>query len=184
MGYGGSFLNTVRQCLKKWLWSIERKGLRWWVHFRALYSKEHFSVRHPTSESYLFRFRSRASLFHSGEPGSAQYQFDSDPSQENQQLLNDAKALAVVEIHLQEEAYWRQKAHLKWLQEGDRNTSFFHSIAVQKRAATSIRELTDDSGARVSDPSLISSMVVDYYHSLFSSQGCIPSEELQQALAP
>lgn len=60
------------------------------------------------------------------------------------------------------------------------NGCFFHSIAVQKRAATSIRELTDDSGAGISDPSLISSMVVDYYHSLFSSQGC--SEELHKVI--
>ena len=33
----------------------------------------------------------------------------------------------------QEEVYWNQKARVKWLREGERNTSFFHKAAIQHR---------------------------------------------------
>lgn len=76
----------------------------------------------------------------------------------------------LLSMQAQEEAYWRQKSHVKWLTEGDKNTSFFHSIVLQKRAATTIRELQDDQGTTVCDPSLISHTIVDYYQNLFTSQ--------------
>ena len=33
----------------------------------------------------------------------------------------------------QEELYWKQRAHVIWLQNGDRKTKFFHIIAIQRR---------------------------------------------------
>lgn len=32
-----------------------------------------------------------------------------------------------------EESFWKQKARVRWLDLGDKNTKFFHSVVKQKR---------------------------------------------------
>lgn len=91
---------------------------------------------------------------------------------DNQQVLSKAKD-DLINLYMcisQEETYWRQKAHVKWLLEGDQNTQFFHSVVQQKRSSTFIKELEDAQGNLVSDSSHLPTMITDYYQSLFSSQ--------------
>lgn len=42
---------------------------------------------------------------------------------------------------LKEEDYWRQRAKVYWLQEGDRNTNFFHAMASQRKRRSVIHSL-------------------------------------------
>ena len=39
--------------------------------------------------------------------------------------------------------YWRQKSAIKWIQSGDANTKFFHSMVRQKRSTNSISRIKD-----------------------------------------
>lgn len=55
----------------------------------------------------------------------AQIAFDSETSEPRLKGLNDAK----VDLHNwlnSESAHWKQKSEIHWLQDGDRNTRFFH----------------------------------------------------------
>ena len=42
-----------------------------------------------------------------------------------------------------EEEYWRQKSRELWLQQGDKNTKYFHASAQKKRAAKTIFSIKD-----------------------------------------
>jgi len=46
----------------------------------------------------------------------------------------------------QEEVYWRQKSRNLWLQEGEKNTRFFHNSVIQNRHRNKILKLKDQGG--------------------------------------
>ena len=52
----------------------------------------------------------------------------------------------LVEAYKREEIYWSQKARIKWLQEGDKNTSFFHASVMSRRKQNRINGLKRRSG--------------------------------------
>lgn len=71
---------------------------------------------------------------------------------------------------------------MHWLKEGDRNTKFFHSSTLKKRASSTIRELEDNQGNMIRDAAGLSSIIVSYYSSLFSSFGCQIHEDILQTI--
>ncbi|XP_020693467.1 uncharacterized protein LOC110107530, partial [Dendrobium catenatum] len=42
--------------------------------------------------------------------------------------------------------WWQQRAKVRWLEEGDANTHYFHSVASSRRRGNRIREMTDEGG--------------------------------------
>ena len=46
----------------------------------------------------------------------------------------------------QKEVYWNQKSRVKWLQEGERNTSFFHKAAIQHHQGNRMEILKIEEG--------------------------------------
>jgi hypothetical protein len=41
----------------------------------------------------------------------------------------------------QHETFWKQRAHVRWLQKGDRNTSYFHAFASERKRRNNIDKL-------------------------------------------
>lgn len=93
--------------------------------------------------------------------------------------MNDAesvRALAdtrkeLANLIVQEEAYWRQRAKVFWLKDGDFNTHFFHQSALTRRKANRIHKLRNSLGEWVSSPEELSQVVTDYFRDLFSGNG-------------
>jgi hypothetical protein len=50
---------------------------------------------------------------------------------------------------VQEEAYWRQRAKMHWLKEGDLNTKFFHTTATVRSKAKKIMKLVNGANIEV-----------------------------------
>ncbi|RYR68791.1 hypothetical protein Ahy_A03g015257 [Arachis hypogaea] len=62
-----------------------------------------------------------------------------------QQEIENAKQ-RIRELWGQEEKYWAQRARVKWLKWGDRNTAFFHASTIQRRDRNRIDRLRDAKG--------------------------------------
>ncbi|MCI44621.1 hypothetical protein A2U01_0065860, partial [Trifolium medium] len=50
---------------------------------------------------------------------------------------------------VQEEGYWKQRAKMHWLQEGDLNTRFFHMSASARSKNKRVNKLVDEAGTEV-----------------------------------
>lgn len=95
----------------------------------------------------------------------AQLQLDSYTSTQAHIVLQVAKS----ELHnlLQaEETHWKQKARIKWLEEGDRNTKFFH-ISAKIRGATNKISKISYNGQEWSEQSTLKSAAVEFFSSTF-----------------
>ncbi|KAH7855337.1 hypothetical protein Vadar_023843 [Vaccinium darrowii] len=71
------------------------------------------------------------------------------------------------EAWVQEERFWRQKARISWMVEGDRNTSFFHAKVTQRRKRNAIAGIQNSDGSWCDDPEDITKEFVQYFHQLF-----------------
>jgi hypothetical protein len=49
-------------------------------------------------------------------------------------------------LELQQDMFWRQRAHVKWLQSGDKNTAFFHAFASERKRKNIIKRLRREDG--------------------------------------
>jgi hypothetical protein len=77
----------------------------------------------------------------------------------------------------QKDIYWKQRAHVHWLQEGDRNTSLFHACATQRKKRNKIKRLKMEEGIWIEERDLCT-YISSQYRALFQSQGVNRLEEL------
>lgn len=52
---------------------------------------------------------------------------------------------------IKEERFWKQRAKVQWLKEGDQNTRFFHSMALARRKCNKIKSLQNEQGLVVAE---------------------------------
>lgn len=85
------------------------------------------------------------------------------------------------DILLHEEVYWKQRAKLMWLEEGDSNTKFFHASATARRKTNHVDRLQTDAGVLVDDYQGMCRVVKDYYTSIFSESLEVETSQLPSA---
>lgn len=84
-------------------------------------------------------------------------------------------------VLLQEKIHWQQRAKRHWLQEGDKNTSFFHQSTKNRRIHNLIDKITDEYGVTHTREHKIEACAVNFFSSLFTSSN--PSwEAIDKAL--
>ncbi|XP_022741811.1 uncharacterized protein LOC111293286 [Durio zibethinus] len=62
-----------------------------------------------------------------------------------------------------EAVYWKQRAHIDWLREGNKNTRFFHSQASERRRKNRVNGMEDKAGKWLEDDLQISRHAADYF---------------------
>ncbi|KAH7861063.1 hypothetical protein Vadar_021190 [Vaccinium darrowii] len=68
-----------------------------------------------------------------------------------------------------EEQFWRDKARVDWLKEGDKNTAFFHAKVAQRRMQNKLLGLENAEGTWCEEKEVIRGIVVDYFSSIFQT---------------
>jgi hypothetical protein len=70
-------------------------------------------------------------------------------------------------VLIQEETFWRQRAKMHWLKEGDLNTKFFHMSASARSKVKKIEKLMTDENEIVTDQEKIGEVARTYFQELF-----------------
>jgi hypothetical protein len=69
----------------------------------------------------------------------------------------------------QKEIYWKQRAHVHWMKEGDRNTKYFHTVASERKKLNKIVKLKREDGVVVEEQEAMKEVATNYFSNLFSS---------------
>ncbi|XP_061366452.1 uncharacterized protein LOC133309676 [Gastrolobium bilobum] len=89
-------------------------------------------------------------------------QLDQSPSDLDKALQDELNR--VLE---QEEAFWFQKARCKRIADGDRNTRFYHTTTIIRRARKKILELRNDDGHLVREEDNLIELIHSFFNNLF-----------------
>ncbi|XP_042004656.1 uncharacterized protein LOC121753430 [Salvia splendens] len=100
------------------------------------------------------------------EIAKAQANFEADPSPQNRTEINKNIAEYIL-LHKMEEDFWRQKAALRWLAEGDRNSRFYQSWVKQKRVRLRIHSICAN-GQKITDEAEIRNSAVEFFQGLLA----------------
>ncbi|KAL0284625.1 UNVERIFIED_CONTAM: hypothetical protein Sradi_7192200 [Sesamum radiatum] len=103
----------------------------------------------------------------------AEKNFDKDPSEANLIALNKSNAVMVHALTMEAE-YWRQKSNCKWLEAGERNSKYFHSLVKKKRMKSTIHRIMEGS-QEITHPDRIRDSAASYFENLLSGQRAQPS---------
>lgn len=74
------------------------------------------------------------------------------------------------EVLHQEELKWFQKSKEEWILSGDRNTSFYHSATMVRRARGRINGLKNSNDQWIQDSEQIEEMIQGYYKGLYAKE--------------
>jgi hypothetical protein len=89
-------------------------------------------------------------------------------SDENELIAKEQAAL--IELLLeQDEVQWMQRSRVNWLQNGDRNTAFFHQFASARRKKNLIKRLKHEDNW-VEGTNALKPIILQYFSNLFSSE--------------
>lgn len=92
-------------------------------------------------------------------------QSDDNTSAEEVAEVQEQLRLALVE----EETFWRNKSRVLWLEEGDKNTKFFHGLTQQRRARNRNTGILTFEGICTEKESEIKNTTARYFQEMFSS---------------
>jgi hypothetical protein len=65
--------------------------------------------------------------------------------------------------------YWRQRAHVKWLEKGDKNMGFFHAMCSEKIRRNRVGRLKNEVGGWEESEEGKNAVISNYFGNLFKS---------------
>jgi hypothetical protein len=71
------------------------------------------------------------------------------------------------ELLFPEEMMWLQRSRISWLNEGDRNTGFFHRRAKWRAKKNNVRRLKRQDGSFTKEPKEMKEMAANFFKDLY-----------------
>lgn len=102
------------------------------------------------------------------------------PSTQKVNLIRNQLVVA----HREEEAYWSQKSNDRWLDEGDRNTKFFHASVKVTRKKKRLEKLQDVNGNYQKGEASKGEVSTSYFSELFKSSNPSSFQDIFSGFAP
>ncbi|KAL0448790.1 UNVERIFIED_CONTAM: hypothetical protein Slati_1435400 [Sesamum latifolium] len=153
-----SFLQTVKQS-----WELPIEGYGMYKLQQKIYrTKELLKKWNRETFGNVFTTVQQAKQ----EATDAEKKFDRDPSEANLIALNKSNAVMVHALTLEAE-YWKQKSNCKWLEAGERNTKYFHSLVKKKRVKSTIHRIMEGN-QEITSPDRIRDSAASYFENLLS----------------
>ena len=90
----------------------------------------------------------------------------------------------IEQLKNKEECMWKQRSHMAWLKEGDKNTRYFHCKATQRNKHNLILGLQDEAGVWVEEEEVLGKVVEDYFQDMFTSSNSSQFDEILVGLQP
>ncbi|KAL2236252.1 UNVERIFIED_CONTAM: hypothetical protein Sindi_0816900 [Sesamum indicum] len=106
----------------------------------------------------------------------AEQAYNGNPSDENLIAMNKATTKLTFAL-LVEESYWKQKVVCKWLEEGEKNTKYFHSLTKKKRKQSRIYKIQHN-GATLTKTEDIKNSDVNYFKQAFTMDDMVSVDDL------
>lgn len=84
----------------------------------------------------------------------------------------------------EEEAFWRQRSRIQWLNGGDRNSSFFHAVTRGRRACNKFSIIENEAGQAFYEEDHIVQAFTLFYQHLFTSRNTESAAVVEEAIVP
>ncbi|XP_019241015.1 PREDICTED: uncharacterized protein LOC109221003 [Nicotiana attenuata] len=93
--------------------------------------------------------------------------YDLDDSEENRQELHKSQAEYIRWLKMQD-SILKQKARVKWAEEGDTNSKYFHSVIRERRRKTQLHMIKNRDGDWVEGNRNIAQAAIEHFSEIFS----------------
>ena len=110
----------------------------------------------------------------------AQYNLDQSPESSDLKQHERDAAMQYSRLALDEEAFYKQKSRIQWLQLGDKKTAFFHKSVLHRQSRNMINSLIDEERTLIIDQNTIGGKAAEYFENLLTAH--LPSVNLDQNL--
>lgn len=82
------------------------------------------------------------------------------------------------QLLLHEEAYWKQRAKIFWLEEGDSNTRFFHASASTRKKMNHITNLKSEEGGIITKHDDLCNLIQAHFNNVFAGKSSMDDSHL------
>lgn len=109
--------------------------------------------------------------------------YDREPSSINIGKIRDLR-VELDEVLRREEIFWKQKSRVKWLDDGECSTQFFHLLTIIRRRRNAIDFIKQPDGSWSLDPEEINQTFISEFVALFTSTNSVFPNDLEGLIAP